>query len=97
MGNALQRGADLAIATSDNPRSEDPAAILDSMCGENFRGVRILDRREAISFAISQAADEDLVLIAGKGHEQGQEINGVITAFDDRQVALEMLAKRGQS
>ena len=97
MGNALQRGADLAIATSDNPRSEDPAAILDSMCGENFRGVRILDRREAISFAISQAADEDLVLIAGKGHEQGQEINGVMTAFDDRQVALEMLAKRGQS
>ncbi|CAB4665290.1 unannotated protein [freshwater metagenome] len=97
MGRALQAGADLAIATSDNPRSEDPAAILDSMCGEDFKGVRILDRREAISLAISQAADEDLVLIAGKGHEQGQEINGVITAFDDRQVALEMLAKRGQS
>ena len=97
MGRALQEGADLAIATSDNPRSEDPAAILTAMCGENFKGLQILDRREAISCAISQATDMDLVLIAGKGHEQGQEVNGVITPFDDREVALEMLAKHGRS
>ena len=97
MGRALQEGADLAIATSDNPRSEDPAAILTAMCGENFKGLQILDRREAISCAISQATDVDLVLIAGKGHEQGQEVDGVITPFDDREVALEMLAKRGRS
>ena len=97
MGRALQEGADLAIATSDNPRSEDPAAILAAMCGENFKGLQILDRREAISCAISQATDVDLVLIAGKGHEQGQEVDGVITPFDDREVALEMLAKRGRS
>jgi UDP-N-acetylmuramoyl-L-alanyl-D-glutamate--2,6-diaminopimelate ligase len=97
MGRALQAGADLAIATSDNPRSEDPVAILAAMCGENFNGLQILDRREAISYAISQATDVDLVLIAGKGHEQGQEVDGVITPFDDREVALEMLAKRGRS
>ena len=97
MGRALQDGADLAIATSDNPRSEDPAAILAAMCGENFKGLQILDRREAISYAISQATDADLVLIAGKGHEQGQEVNGVIIPFDDREVALEILAKRGRS
>ena len=97
MGRALQEGADIAIATSDNPRSEDPAAILAAMCGENFNGSQILDRREAISYAISQATDADLVLIAGKGHEQGQEVDGVITPFDDREVALEILAKRGRS
>ena len=97
MGRALQAGADLAIATSDNPRSEDPEAILDAMCGMDFQGVRIIDRREAIAFAIDAANDEDVVLIAGKGHEQGQESKGVVTPFDDREVALEILATRGRS
>ena len=97
MGRALQTGADLAIATSDNPRSEDPEAILYAMCGVGFQGVRIIDRREAIAFAIDEANDEDVVLIAGKGHEQGQESKGVVTPFDDREVALEILATRGRS
>lgn len=97
MGRALQVGADLAIATSDNPRSEEPAAILDAMCGADFQGFRIIDRREAIAFAIDAANDDDVVLIAGKGHEQGQESKGVVTPFDDRQVALEILATRGRS
>jgi UDP-N-acetylmuramoyl-L-alanyl-D-glutamate--2,6-diaminopimelate ligase len=91
MGRIAQDLADVAIVTSDNPRSEDPLAIID----EVLRGAPELDvepdRRAAIARAIETARDGDVVLIAGKGHEQGQEVAGVKLPFDDREVAREAL------
>lgn len=87
MGKALRNGADVAICTSDNPRSEDPEKILKEMTvGLTFAKPHavIMDRREAISYAISLAQPGDTVLILGKGHESGQEINGFIHPFSDR-------------
>ena len=87
MGQALISGADLAIFTSDNPRSEDPLSILNQM----HEGIKltenhfvIVDRSEAIKFAIENAKESDCVLVLGKGHETGQEIMGKISPFDDR-------------
>ena len=94
MGKALEQGSDLAIATSDNPRSEDPEDILDQMCGGDFVGRRISDRATAIEFAIDSASLEDVVLILGKGHEVGQEIKGVIHPFDDRDIARSILNRK---
>ena len=94
MGKALHQGSDLAIATSDNPRSEDPEDILDQMCGGDFVGRRISDRATAIEFAIDSASLEDVVLILGKGHEVGQEIKGVIHPFDDRDIARSILNRK---
>jgi UDP-N-acetylmuramoyl-L-alanyl-D-glutamate--2,6-diaminopimelate ligase len=87
MGKSLISGADIAIFTSDNPRSEDPTSILDQMhegleLAENH--FVIVDRQEAIKFAVNQAARNDCVLILGKGHETGQEIMGKVSPFDDR-------------
>lgn len=87
MGAALLQGADIAIFTSDNPRSENPMAILTDMTGSltfEIPSQIIADRTDAISAAVALAADGDTILILGKGHESGQEINGVITPFDDR-------------
>ncbi len=87
MGAALLQGADIAIFTSDNPRSENPMAILTDMTGSltfETPSQIIADRTDAISAAVALAADGDTILILGKGHESGQEINGVITPFDDR-------------
>jgi UDP-N-acetylmuramoyl-L-alanyl-D-glutamate--2,6-diaminopimelate ligase len=93
MGRIAQELADVAIVTSDNPRSEVPLAIID----EILRGAPDLevepDRRAAISQAVSVARDGDVVVIAGKGHERGQEIAGVKHPFDDREVAREALHK----
>jgi len=89
MGAALIKGSDVAVFTSDNPRTEDPQVILKQMIGNQeilSPNAVILDRHEAISFAVSQAEDGDVVVVLGKGHEQGQEINGVIYPFDDRLV-----------
>lgn len=87
MGNSLISGADIAIFTSDNPRSENPLFILDQM----HEGIQlaenhyvIVDRREAIKFAVDNASRNDCVVILGKGHETGQEIMGKISPFDDR-------------
>lgn len=87
MGNSLISGADIAIFTSDNPRSENPLSILDQM----HEGIQlaenhfvIVDRREAIKFAVDNASRNDCVVILGKGHETGQEIMGKISPFDDR-------------
>lgn len=87
MGKALYEGADIAIYTSDNPRSEKPSDILEAMT----RGLSIEDpsciiedRNSAIEYATSLASEGDTVLILGKGHESGQEVNGVVTPFDDR-------------
>jgi len=87
MGKALHEGADVAIYTSDNPRSEKPEAILVQMTlGLDIQepSAVIPDRKEAIKSAVDQAQEGDLVLILGKGHEKGQEIDGVVHPFDDR-------------
>jgi UDP-N-acetylmuramoyl-L-alanyl-D-glutamate--2,6-diaminopimelate ligase len=92
MGQAVANGADVVIATSDNPRSEDPQAILDDiLVGIDGPVTSIVDRREAIAHALHEARAGDVVVIAGKGHEQGQTIAGVTHPFDDAQVARELL------
>jgi UDP-N-acetylmuramoyl-L-alanyl-D-glutamate--2,6-diaminopimelate ligase len=84
-----------AIFTSDNPRTEDPSQILKDMeaglsTAAKRKYVSIADRREAIKTAVSLSKGEDIILVAGKGHEKYQEVNGIKHAFDDRQVLLEM-------
>jgi UDP-N-acetylmuramoyl-L-alanyl-D-glutamate--2,6-diaminopimelate ligase len=98
MGRAAAQLADVAIVTSDNPRSEDPLAIIQDVLQGSGIDVEIdPDRRSAIQRAIGLAEPGDVVVIAGKGHEQGQEIAGVVHPFDDRVVAREALAGRGAS
>ncbi len=84
------------IFTSDNPRSEDPLAILNEMeagvVGEKYS--KILDRKEAIFTAVIQASKGDVVLIAGKGHETYQIIGNKIYDFDDRVVARKAIEER---
>lgn len=90
-------GADRIIVTSDNPRDEDPDAIIDDVVGGLDPGVpyeRIADRAEAIQRAVTGAGVGDVVLILGKGHERGQEIAGRSLPFDDRLVARRALAGR---
>ena len=97
---AAAMAADVAVLTSDNPRSEDPVAILDAMV-EGASGVTDaraeltveVDRRTAIVRALAGAGERDVVLIAGKGHETGQEVAGEVRPFDDRVVAAEELAR----
>ncbi|TDC24337.1 UDP-N-acetylmuramoyl-L-alanyl-D-glutamate--2,6-diaminopimelate ligase [Streptomyces sp. 8K308] len=92
MGAALARLADTAVLTSDNPRSEDPLAILAAMLAgaaevpAHERGTVLVeeDRAAAIAAAVARAEAGDVVLVAGKGHERGQDIAGVIRPFDDR-------------
>ena len=91
MGRIAAMLADVAIVTSDNPRSEDPLAIIDEVLSGAPRLDVEPDRRTAIARAIESAREGDVVLIAGKGHEQGQEIAGVKHPFDDREVARELL------
>jgi UDP-N-acetylmuramoyl-L-alanyl-D-glutamate--2,6-diaminopimelate ligase len=92
MGRVARDRADLAIVTSDNPRSEDPLAIIQDVLQGAGTDVEIdPDRRSAISRALSLATAGDVVVVAGKGHEQGQEIAGVVHPFDDRTVVLEQL------
>jgi UDP-N-acetylmuramoyl-L-alanyl-D-glutamate--2,6-diaminopimelate ligase len=91
---AAAAAADVVVVTSDNPRSEDPDAIIGDVAGGIPTDVDLItepDRRAAIRAALSGAGDRDLVLILGKGHEQGQEVAGVIHPFDDRVVAAEEL------
>lgn len=98
MGHALLAGSDCAIFTSDNPRSEDPAVILAQMVGSlelSGDSKVIEDRATAIDYAVSLAAAGDTVIVLGKGHEVGQEINGVVTPFDDRlQIARSIEGRR---
>lgn len=87
--------SDKVILTSDNPRNEDPEQILRDMeeginAAEKRKVLTVTDRRQAIKTAISLSAKDDIVLVAGKGHEKYQEINGVKHAFDDRRVLEEM-------
>jgi UDP-N-acetylmuramoyl-L-alanyl-D-glutamate--2,6-diaminopimelate ligase len=98
MGAAAARHADVVLVTSDNPRSEDPEAIVAAVAAgaAGHEGVeRIVDRRAAIERAIGLAQDGDAVVIAGKGHETYQEFeNGRKEPFDDREVAREALRAR---
>jgi UDP-N-acetylmuramoyl-L-alanyl-D-glutamate--2,6-diaminopimelate ligase len=98
MGEALINGCDIAILTSDNPRSESPAQILQQMCGAKVIQAPskvIENRSDAIAYAVSLAQAGDSIVLMGKGHEQGQEINGEVIAFDDRKaLAIEIEAKR---
>jgi UDP-N-acetylmuramoyl-L-alanyl-D-glutamate--2,6-diaminopimelate ligase len=102
MGAVAARLSDVVVITSDNPRSEDPARIID----EIKRGVpppanrdatsvfTIVDRKEAIQFAITKAEAGDLVLLAGKGHEKSQMIGGRELPFDEAEIAREALERR---
>ncbi|AIT80872.1 UDP-N-acetylmuramoyl-L-alanyl-D-glutamate--2,6-diaminopimelate ligase [Novosphingobium pentaromativorans] len=101
MGKVAADGADLAIVTDDNPRGEDPAAIRSMvLAGMQDRGREIGDRREAIGAAVGEAGAGDIVLIAGKGHEQGQIIGSGadvrVLPFDDVTVAREMAGALGR-
>jgi UDP-N-acetylmuramoyl-L-alanyl-D-glutamate--2,6-diaminopimelate ligase len=100
MGRAAARYADVAVLTSDNPRSEDPAEILAAMAAgardQDGEVVVIEDRAEAIAYATGRARPGDAVVVAGKGHETGQEVaGGVIHQFDDRDVLRRALRARG--
>jgi UDP-N-acetylmuramoyl-L-alanyl-D-glutamate--2,6-diaminopimelate ligase len=92
MGAVAEEHADVAIIADDNPRSEDPAAIRAAIREGAPDAMDIGDRRAAIAEAIKLAAADDIVLIAGKGHEQGQTIGDRILPFDDVQVARECTA-----
>jgi len=98
MAAAAERHADVLWLTSDNPRSEDPERILDDMAGGLTGTVcthRCADRREAIAGAIGDAAANDLVVVAGKGHEDYQEVAGVRSEFSDRKVVANLLGVNG--
>ncbi|MDR3350458.1 MAG: UDP-N-acetylmuramoyl-L-alanyl-D-glutamate--2,6-diaminopimelate ligase [Prevotellaceae bacterium] len=93
MAHIAAAGSDKVVFTSDNPRNEDPNAILDDMYAglapdELARAIRITDRREAINTAIHLSRPGDIILIAGKGHETYQEVKGTQTHFDDKEVFL---------
>jgi UDP-N-acetylmuramoyl-L-alanyl-D-glutamate--2,6-diaminopimelate ligase len=92
MGRIAAELADVAIVTSDNPRNEDPLAIIEEIVAGMPAEPEIEpDRRRAIERALELAAAGDVVVIAGKGHERGQEIAGRVRPFDDREVAAETL------
>nr|WSX74045.1 UDP-N-acetylmuramoyl-L-alanyl-D-glutamate--2,6-diaminopimelate ligase [Streptomyces sp. NBC_00899]WSX79890.1 UDP-N-acetylmuramoyl-L-alanyl-D-glutamate--2,6-diaminopimelate ligase [Streptomyces sp. NBC_00899] len=101
MGAALARLADTAVLTSDNPRSEDPLAILSAMlagaaevpAGQRAHVVVEPDRAAAVAAAVAAAEPGDIVLVAGKGHEQGQDIDGEVRPFDDREVLRAAIEK----
>jgi len=100
MGAAAAAGADRVVITSDNPRTEDPAAIVAAVAAgvaatDGKAPERIVDRGEAIAFALGAAAARDVVLIAGKGHEDYQEISGERRPFSDVVHAQAALAHRG--
>jgi len=97
MARAVAQGADLVVITSDNPRTEDPESIIDDIVpGMNgFPFERLADRREAIDYALTQARPEDLVLLAGKGHERYQVIGTERQPFDERLIVEEHLGRMG--
>ena len=98
MGEIAARLSDVLVVTDDNPRSEDPAAIRQAILSGAADGraevLEIGDRQHAIREAVRRAGPGDIVLVAGKGHETGQEVAGVVHPFDDRDVVREELALR---
>ncbi|MFG1701860.1 UDP-N-acetylmuramoyl-L-alanyl-D-glutamate--2,6-diaminopimelate ligase [Nonomuraea sp. M3C6] len=105
MGESAARLADMAIFTNDNPRSEDPLAILATMMEgalrvpQHDRAHVIIepDRAAAIGLAIARAGRGDVIVVAGKGHEQGQYVSGEVIPFDDREVVAEAIDARKKS
>jgi UDP-N-acetylmuramoyl-L-alanyl-D-glutamate--2,6-diaminopimelate ligase len=97
MGEAAARVADLVVVTSDNPRTEQPDAIIDDiMAGiERQDVVRITDRRAAIERALEMAEQDDVVLLAGKGHETYQVLGTETVPFDERQIVAEWISRKG--
>jgi UDP-N-acetylmuramoyl-L-alanyl-D-glutamate--2,6-diaminopimelate ligase len=94
MGRAAAEASDLTIITSDNPRSEEPDAIIDAVMsgvGPLARVLRVRDRREAIAQAIQSASAGDVVVLAGKGHESTQTVGDLVIPLDDRLIAKELL------
>jgi UDP-N-acetylmuramoyl-L-alanyl-D-glutamate--2,6-diaminopimelate ligase len=104
MGAAAAAGSDVLVVTDDNPRSEDPAVIRAAMRagaeqvpdGQRAEVLEIGDRRAALAAAVALAEPGDTLLVAGKGHETGQEVGGSVLPFDDRAVLRELLAARTQ-
>jgi UDP-N-acetylmuramoyl-L-alanyl-D-glutamate--2,6-diaminopimelate ligase len=99
MGEIAARLADVLVVTDDNPRTEDPAAIRAAVLAgipadAHAEVVEVGDRRAAIAYAVGLAATGDTVLVAGKGHETGQEVDGVVHPFDDREVVREEIGRR---
>ena len=100
MGEAAERGGDRVVITSDNPRGEDPATIIAEVLTGLARpgeAVLIEDRAAAIAWTVAQAATNDVVLIAGKGHEAYQETGTGRVPFSDYAVAKRALAARGSA
>jgi UDP-N-acetylmuramoyl-L-alanyl-D-glutamate--2,6-diaminopimelate ligase len=98
MGAAAQQHADQVVVTSDNPRSEDPAAIVHQVLQGTIAGTTVraeLDRARAIAQVVAMAAPQDVVLIAGKGHEDTQEAAGIRQPFSDMAHAQAALRARG--
>jgi UDP-N-acetylmuramoyl-L-alanyl-D-glutamate--2,6-diaminopimelate ligase len=97
MGEIAGRFSEFAVITSDNPRTEDPMVIIDSIeDGMKRSGTKytvIENRKEAIRYALSVAQDDDVIMIAGKGHENYQEINGTKYHFDDKEIVEELLGE----
>ena len=96
MGAAAAQYSDMVIVTSDNPRTEDPRRIIEEIklgIPDDTLFVEQPDRRQAILLAAAHANPGDIVLVAGKGHENYQEQNGIHTHFDDREVVAEICAR----
>ncbi len=99
MAQACEKWGDLAIVTTDNPRSESPESIIEEICSgfsEHFSAEQVhveVERAKAIGIALDLATADDIIVIAGKGHENYQEIKGVKHPFDDREIALELLKR----
>ncbi|HEX2062655.1 MAG TPA: cyanophycin synthetase, partial [Thermoanaerobaculia bacterium] len=96
MGEIASRLADHVVVTSDNPRTEDPKAIIDEIVAGTRAGntIAIIDRREAIERTIREAGDDDVIVIAGKGHETYQYVGERVIHFDDKEEAEYALKKR---
>jgi UDP-N-acetylmuramoyl-L-alanyl-D-glutamate--2,6-diaminopimelate ligase len=101
MGKAAGEGSDVVVLTSDNPRGENPLAIIEEVLpglrGTPARVIVQADRRRAIEFAIAEAWQGDLVLLAGKGHEKTQTIGAQVIPFDDVAIARQILLAREES
>lgn len=94
MGAIAQRIADRIVVTSDNPRFEEPVSIINQiLAGMDRTNVHIEEnRREAIAYALDQSSGNDIILVAGKGHEDYQEIKGIKYPFDDKKTILELIS-----
>ncbi len=93
MGQVAQRLADRVYVTDDNPRFEDAKIIRDTICAAAPKAKNIADRYEAIAMAIDELQADDMLIVAGKGHEEGQHVNGKVLPFNDAKVIKEIIAK----